>query len=140
MTIMILLLILARLVSNHLPRVFWKCSSTVSAQNMATRSLIGAASSGRASVAGCVSPIVDMHYYAGCNNNIVSWRIIKQVCPGLASLSAPCVSQLQAEHRKCLLKDDDANDFIRDLTAPKQLYAAVQVVHPKTVSCSARAF
>ncbi len=72
----------------------------------------------------------------------VSWRLIKQVCPGLASLSefisALCkfiCSHLREEHRNSLLKDSDgdANAFIRDPTATKQAYDAIQVVHPKTL-------
>jgi hypothetical protein len=82
--------------------------------------------------------------YASCNNNIgveVSWRLIKQVCPGLACLAefigALCKlihSQLGEEHRNRLLKPGDANASIRDPTATKQMYYVVQVVHPKTLS------
>ncbi len=63
--------------------------------------------------------------YAGCNNIgvEVSWRLIKEVCSGLASLSefisALCKfihHQLgeEPEHRNCLLIAGDANAFIRN--------------------------
>ncbi len=82
--------------------------------------------------------------YAGCNNNMgveVSWRLIKRVCPGLASLSdfigALCTftrRQLGEEHRNRLHKAGDANAFIRGPTATKAIYDEVQVVRPKTLS------
>ncbi len=72
----------------------------------------------------------------------VSWRQIKRVCPGLASLAeffgAPCTKfirrQLGEEHRNRLLKDGDGNAFISNPTTTKQMYDAVQEVHSKTLS------
>ena len=71
----------------------------------------------------------------------VSWRQIKRVCSGLASLAefigALCKfirRKLGEEHRNRLLKDGDGNAFIRNPTATKQMYDAVQEVYPKTLS------
>ena len=82
--------------------------------------------------------------YAGCNNNMgveVSWRNIKRVCPGLASLAefigALCKfirRQLGEEHRDRLRREGDCNAFIRNPTATKSMFDAVQAVHPKTLS------
>jgi hypothetical protein len=73
--------------------------------------------------------------YAGCNNNMgaeVSWRQIKRVCPGLASLAefigALCKfirRQPGEEHRDHMRKESDGNAFIRYLTATKSMYDAV---------------
>ncbi len=66
---------------------------------------------------------------------------IKRVCPCLASLAefigtlCKFISrQLGEEHRNRPLKDGDGNAFIRNPTATKQMYGAVQLVHPKTLS------
>lgn len=82
--------------------------------------------------------------YAGCNNNMgvqVSWRLIKAICSGLAALAqflcALCTfirSQLGEEHRCRLRIAGHPNAFIREPKATKEMYDAVQDMHPKTLS------
>ncbi len=84
--------------------------------------------------------------YTGYNLNNkmgveVSWQLVKQVCSGLSShsefIGTLCkfiCRQLEEEHRDFLLKACDVNPYIRDPTATKQMYDAVQVLHPKTLS------
>ena len=84
--------------------------------------------------------------YAGSNNNMgveVSWRLIKEICSFLASLSqfiaALCKfvrTQLGEEHVERMGNDGHHNHFIRAPQPTKEMYDAVQDMHhdPKTLS------
>ena len=82
--------------------------------------------------------------YAGSNNNMgveVSWRLIKKICSELACLSAFIGAlckfirkQLGEEHMHRLRKAGDPNAFIRAPKPTKEMYDAVQDMHPKTLS------
>ena len=68
----------------------------------------------------------------------VFWRLIKEVCSGLASLAdfigALCKfirRQLGEEQMNCLRAAGDADAFIRDPKATKDMYNALQAMHSK---------
>ena len=71
----------------------------------------------------------------------VSWRLIKVICCSSASLAqfigALCKfirPQLGKEHMQRLLEDGDANAFICEPKATKEMYDAVHVMHLMTLS------
>ena len=71
----------------------------------------------------------------------VSWRLIKKICSELACLAAfigaLCKfirTQLGEEHIERLRKACNANAFIREPKPTKEMYDAVQNMHPKTLS------
>ena len=82
--------------------------------------------------------------YAGSNNNMgveVSWKLIKEICSYLASLAtfigALCKfthTQLGVEHMHPMALDGHSNHFIREPQETKEMYDAVQAMHPKTLS------
>ena len=71
----------------------------------------------------------------------VSWRLIKEICSFPASLSqfigALCKfirTQLGEEHMERMGNDGHHNHFIREPQPTKEMYDAVQDMHPKTLS------
>ena len=82
--------------------------------------------------------------YAGSNNNMgveVSWRLIKEICSYLVSLAtfigALCkfiCTQLGEEHMNRMARDGHSYHFIRVPQETKEMYDAVQAIHPKTLS------
>ena len=82
--------------------------------------------------------------YSGSNNNMgveVSWRLIKEICSYLVGLAtfigALCKfirTQLGEEHLHRMMKDGHSNHFIREPQETKEMYDAVQAMHPKTLS------
>jgi hypothetical protein len=83
--------------------------------------------------------------YAGCNNNMgveVSWKNIKEICSYLSSLAtfigALCKfirNQLGEEHMYRMMRDGGhSNHFIREPQETREMYDAVQAMHPKTLS------
>ena len=87
--------------------------------------------------------------YAGSNNNMgveVSWKLIKEICSYLASLAtfigALCKfirTQLGVEHMHRMALDGHSNHFIREPQETRELYDAVQAMHPNFPRPSARA-
>ena len=82
--------------------------------------------------------------YTGSNNNVgveVSWRLIKAICSDLCCLAQFIAglckfihTQLGEEHMERLRKRGDANAFITNPQPTKEMYDAVQAMHPKTLS------
>ena len=83
--------------------------------------------------------------YSGSNNNMgveVSWKLIKEICSYLVGLStfigALCKfirNQLGDEHMYRMMRDGGhSNHFIREPQETREMYDAVQAMHPKTLS------
>ena len=83
--------------------------------------------------------------YSGSNNNMgveVSWKLIKEICSYLVGLStfigALCKfirNQLGNEHMYRMMRDGGhSNHFIREPQETREMYDAVQAMHPKTLS------
>ena len=71
----------------------------------------------------------------------VSWRLIKEICSELACLAAfigaLCKfirTQLGEEHMHHMMLDGHSNHFIREPQETKEMFGAVQAMHPKTLS------
>ena len=83
--------------------------------------------------------------YAGCNNNMgveVSWRDIKKLCSAgctlayfLSMLCKFIRTVLGEEHMQALVDMGTPNSFINDPQPTKDMWDAVQDMHPKTLSC-----
>ena len=83
--------------------------------------------------------------YSGCNNNMgveVSWRLIKELCSALCSLSTFLGhlvhfirTALGEEHRKLLSDAGTPNAFIRSPVATKEMWVKMQERHDLTLSC-----
>ena len=83
--------------------------------------------------------------YAGSNNNMgveVSWRDIKKLCSAgctlayfLSMLCKFIRTVLGEEHMQALVDMGTPNAFINDPQPTKDMWDAVQDMHPKTLSC-----